>query len=109
MSWISNRRPGFVGDLGMCVHHRQNKLVVHHASTLKNIESKLTLSEEEHIRLMLYEDSQIVLVGSEVLHDKFPLEDRYGLLQKCCARCDEDNVINVKKQVYRICAMSEGE
>jgi hypothetical protein len=31
---------------------------VHHANSLKNIESKLTLSEEEPVHLMLYRDSQ---------------------------------------------------
>jgi hypothetical protein len=46
---------------------------------------------------------------SEVLHDEFPLEGRYGVLEKCCARCDEDNVINVKQQVYHICAATEDE
>jgi hypothetical protein len=30
---------------------------VHHASSLKNVESKLTLSEEELDNLMLYGDS----------------------------------------------------
>jgi hypothetical protein len=33
----------------------------------------------------------------EVLHDEFPLEGRYGVLQKCCAGCSEGNVINVKQ------------
>jgi hypothetical protein len=32
---------------------------------------------------------------SEVPHGKFLLEGRYGVLQKSCARCGEDNVINV--------------
>jgi hypothetical protein len=41
--------------------------------------------------------------GPEILHGEFLLESRYGLLQKCCAGCGEDNVINVKQQVYRIC------
>jgi hypothetical protein len=45
VSRISNRRPGFGGDLGLRVHWRRNRLAVHHASSLKNIESKLTLSE----------------------------------------------------------------
>jgi hypothetical protein len=74
---------------------------------LKNIKSKLALSEEEPINLMLYGDPQKVMEGSEVLHGKFSLEGRYGVLQKCCAGCGEDNVINVKQQVYRICVMSD--
>jgi hypothetical protein len=45
VSRIGNRRHGLGGDLGLCVHH---------ASSLKNIESKLTLNEEEHVCLMLY-------------------------------------------------------
>jgi hypothetical protein len=69
---------------------------VHHASSLKNIESKLTLSEEEPIQLILHGDSQKMMEGSEVLHGEFPLEGRYDLLQKCYAECGEDNVINVK-------------
>jgi hypothetical protein len=71
-------------------------------SSLKNIESKLTLSEEEPVRLMLYGDSQKMMKGSKILHGEFLLEDRYGLLQKCYAGCGEDNVINIKQQVYRI-------
>jgi hypothetical protein len=103
VSQISNKRPRLGGDLGLCVHRRRNWLVVHHASSLKNIESKLTLSEEEHVHLMLYRDSQ-KMEGPKILHDEFPLEGRYGLLQKCCARCGDDNVINIKQLVYRICA-----
>jgi hypothetical protein len=38
----------------------------------------------------------------EILDGEFLLEGRSGLLQKCCARCGEDNVINIKQQVYRI-------
>jgi hypothetical protein len=57
VSRISNRRPELGGDIGLCVHRCRNQLAVHHASSLKNIESKLTLSEEELGRLMLYQDS----------------------------------------------------
>jgi hypothetical protein len=56
VSRISNRRPGLGGDLGLRVHQRQNRFAVHHASSLKDIESKLTLSEEEPVSLMLYGD-----------------------------------------------------
>jgi hypothetical protein len=52
VSRISNRRLGLCGDLGLRVHWRQNRLAVHHASSLKNIESKLMLSEEEAVSLM---------------------------------------------------------
>jgi hypothetical protein len=38
----------------------------------------------------------------EVLHGEFPLEDRYGVLQERCVRCDEHIVINIKQQVYHI-------
>jgi hypothetical protein len=57
VSRISNKRPRLGRDLGLRVHRHQNRLAVHHASSLKNIESKLTLSEEELIHLMLYGDS----------------------------------------------------
>jgi hypothetical protein len=80
VSRISNKRPRLSGDLGMCVHRCQNRLVVHHDSLLKNIESNLTLSEEEPIRLMLYGDSRKMMEGSEVLHGEFSLEGRYGML-----------------------------
>jgi hypothetical protein len=56
VSQISNRRPRLGGHLGLCVHWRRNRLAFHHASTLKNIESKLALSEEEHVCLILYGD-----------------------------------------------------
>jgi hypothetical protein len=104
VSRISNRRPGLGGDLDLCVHRRRNRLAVHHASSLKNIESKLTLSKEEPVRLMLYGDSQKMMEGLKILRGKFPLKGRYGLLQKCCVGCGADNVINVMQQVYRICA-----
>jgi hypothetical protein len=67
------------------------------------------LSEEESVRLMLYGESHKMMEGSEVLHGKFLLEGRYGLLQKCCTGCSENTVINVKQQVYRICAALEDE
>jgi hypothetical protein len=45
----------------------------------------------------------------EVLHGEFSLEDRYGVLQKRCARCGEHNIINIKQQVYCIGAAAEDE
>jgi hypothetical protein len=54
LSRISNRRPGLGRDLGLRVHRCRNRLVVHHASSLKNVERKLMLSEEELVSLMLY-------------------------------------------------------
>jgi hypothetical protein len=56
VSQINNRRPGLGGDLGLRVHRCRSRFAVHHASSLKNIESKLTLSEEEPVNLMLYGD-----------------------------------------------------
>jgi hypothetical protein len=109
VSWISNRRPGRGRDLSPRVHRHRNRLVVHHANSLKNIESKLTLSEEEPVRLILYRDSQKMMEGSEILHGEFPLEGRYGPLQKCYARCGEDNIINVNQQVYHIYATPEDD
>jgi hypothetical protein len=109
VSQISNRRPRLDRDLAMCVHRCQNRLAVHYASSLKNIESKLMLSEEAPVGLMLYGDSQKMMDGPMILYSEFPLEGRYGLLQKCCTRCSEDNVINVKQKVYRICATPEDE
>jgi hypothetical protein len=96
-------------DIGLHVHRCQNWLAIHHASSLKNIESKLMLSEEETARLMLYGDSKKMMEGPEILHDEFPLEGRYGMLQKCFAGYGEDNVINVKQQVYRIYVALEDE
>jgi hypothetical protein len=52
VSWISNSRSRLDGDLGLRVHRCQNRLAVHHASSLKNIKSKLTLHEEEPVSLM---------------------------------------------------------
>jgi hypothetical protein len=34
--------------------------------------------------------------GPEILHGEFLFDGRYGLLQKYCAGCGEDNVINIK-------------
>jgi hypothetical protein len=80
VSWTSNKRPELSGDLGLRVHRHQNRLAVPHANSLKNIESKLTLSEEELVSLMLYRDSKEMMEGLMILHGKFPLESRYGLL-----------------------------
>jgi hypothetical protein len=102
VSQISNMRSGLDEDLCLHAHRRRNRLAVHHASSLKNIESKLTLSEEEPVCLIL-------MKGLEILHGEFSLESRYGLLQKCCVGCSEDNVINIKQQVYRICATLKDE
>jgi hypothetical protein len=59
--------------------------------------------------LILYGDPQKVMERSEVIHDEFPLDDRYGVLQKCYVECGEDNIINIKQQVYRICVMAKDE
>jgi hypothetical protein len=80
VSRINNRRPRLDRHLGMCVHQRQNRLAVHHGSSLKNVESKLTLSEEEPVNPMLYGDSQKIMEGLEILHCEFPLEDRCDAL-----------------------------
>jgi hypothetical protein len=53
LSRINNRSSKLGGDLDLCVHRHQNWLAVHHASSLKNIKSKHTMSEEEPVRLML--------------------------------------------------------
>jgi hypothetical protein len=68
VSRISNMRSRLGGYLGLCVHWRRNWLAVHHASSVKNIESKLALSEKETVCLMLYGDSQKMMEGSLVLH-----------------------------------------
>jgi hypothetical protein len=96
LNQISNRRAGSGGDLGLRVHGRQDRLAVHHASALKDVESELALSEEEFICLMLYGKPQKVVKRAEVLHVKFPLERRYGVLQARYARCGEHNVIKIK-------------
>jgi hypothetical protein len=58
LSQISNRRPKSSGDLDLCVHEHRDWVAVDHASTLKNIESELSLSEEETMCMMLYENSK---------------------------------------------------
>jgi hypothetical protein len=50
-----------------------------------------------------------VVKRTEVLHDEFPHEGRYGVLQEHCARCGEHNVINIKQQLYCIYAVVEDE
>jgi hypothetical protein len=71
------------------------------------IESRMVLSEEKSICLMLYGDPLKMVKRAEVLHVEFLLEDRYGVLQECCARCSEHNIINIKQQIYRIGAAVE--
>jgi hypothetical protein len=58
LSRINDRRPGSNGDLGLCVHGYQDRLAVHHASTLKVVETELALSVEESICRMLFGDPQ---------------------------------------------------
>jgi hypothetical protein len=75
LSQISNRRPRSGGGLGLRVHGRGDRLAVHHASTMKDVESELVLSEEESICLMLYEDLQTITPGDhvpdrEIIHRK---------------------------------------
>jgi hypothetical protein len=45
---------------------------------------------------MLYGGPQKIVKRVEILHGKFSLESRYGVLQECCARCGEYNAINIK-------------
>jgi hypothetical protein len=94
-SWISNGRPRLGSDLGICVYDCQNRPIVYHSNTLKDIKSILVLSDKGFACLMLYGAPQKVMEGSEVLHGDFPLEGRYGMLQKCCTGCGEDNAINM--------------
>jgi hypothetical protein len=46
---------------------------------------------------------------AKVLHGEILLEGRYGVLQECCVRCGEHNVINIKQQVYHISVVSKDE
>jgi hypothetical protein len=96
VSQISNRRPRSGGDLGLHAHGHRDRLVVHHASTLKDVDSELALSEEESIRLMLYGDPQKMMKRADVLCGEFPFESRNGVLHERCARCGEHNIINTK-------------
>jgi hypothetical protein len=68
VSRTSNKRPGCSRGVGLHVLWRRNQLAVHQAISLKNIESKLTLSEEEPVCLMLYKDSQKMMEGPEIFH-----------------------------------------
>jgi hypothetical protein len=97
LSQISNRRPKSSRDIGLCVHGHRDRLAVHHASILKDVESELALSEEESVCLILYGDPLKMVKRAEVLHSEFLLEGRYGVLQEHCARCNEHNVINIKQ------------
>jgi hypothetical protein len=56
LSRTSNRRPKSGGGLGLHVHRHRDQFAVYHASVLKDVESKLSLGEEESICLMLYGD-----------------------------------------------------
>jgi hypothetical protein len=58
LSQISNRRPKSGRDLGLRFHGRRDRLAVHHASALKDVESEMVLSEEESICLILYRNPQ---------------------------------------------------
>jgi hypothetical protein len=58
LSQISNTRPVTSRDLGLRVHGRRDRLAVHHASVLKDVERELTLCEEELIDPMLFRDPQ---------------------------------------------------
>jgi hypothetical protein len=95
LSRITKRRPGSGRDLGLCLQECRDQLAVHHASMLRDVESELTLSEEESICLILYGDPQKLVKRAEVIHGEFPLEHRYGVLQERCARCGEHNVTNI--------------
>jgi hypothetical protein len=65
LSRISNRRPESGGDLDMHVHGHRDRLVVHHASVLKDVKSELALGEEESICLMMYGDPQKMVKRAE--------------------------------------------
>jgi hypothetical protein len=102
-------RPGCGGGLGLHVHRHQDRLAIHHAGALRDVESELALSEKESIGLMLYREPKKMVKRVEVLHGKLPLDGRYGVLQERCARCGVHNVINIKQQVYRIGAAVKDE
>jgi hypothetical protein len=67
LSWINNRRPKSNGDLDLRIHGHLDRLTVHHASLLKDVQSKLALSKEESIDLMLYGDKKMVCCRRAVL------------------------------------------
>jgi hypothetical protein len=109
MIQISDWRPRSDGDLGLWVHRPRDRLAVHHAIALKDVESELALRVEESINLMLYGEPQTMAERAEILHGEFSLESRYGVLQERCARCGVHNFINIKQQVYCIGDVAEYE
>jgi hypothetical protein len=45
----------------------------------------------------------------EVLHSKLPLQDSDGATQKLRTGCDQNNIINIKEQIYHVWAATEDE
>jgi hypothetical protein len=85
------REPRLDRDLGLCVHRCRNQLAVHHTSSLKNIESKLTLSEEEIIHVMLYRNPPKMMEGPRSF-----MMNSHLMVDMVCCRSATLNAVRIK-------------
>jgi hypothetical protein len=95
-SRVADGAPHIGGDLGLSVDRRGAGLAVAHASTLKDVSSKLALVEEKVVGPLLYWDAEEVVERAEVLHCKLLLESCSGTLEKLWARGGEHDVVDVE-------------
>jgi hypothetical protein len=82
-------------ELGMGIHRCTARLVVAHASTVKNIEHILTLGEKQAVLIALNTDAKEMVKLSHVRHREFLAESCDNPLKKTHGGSRQNNVINI--------------
>jgi hypothetical protein len=93
---VLNGRPQIPCQLHLKVNWCHARLAVRHDRTFKDVKRVGALMEKQANRTTLNGDAEEVVKRSEVLHGEFPLKSGNGMAQKLCARCGQDDIINIK-------------
>jgi hypothetical protein len=65
--------------------------------------------EEHPIWMVLDGDGEEVMKLHEVLHSILPLQGSGGAAQKLRTGCGQNNIINIKEQIYHVWAATKDE
>jgi uncharacterized protein YqgV (UPF0045/DUF77 family) len=76
---------------------------------LDDVQRVGVLAEEQSVRTVLDGDAEEVMKRLEVLHSKLPLQGSDGTAQKLRTGCGQNNIINIKEQIYHVWAATENE
>jgi hypothetical protein len=92
---IRNKRHRVVSQLRLEVDWSRTRLAVRHDCQLEDVKRVGALVEEQLVWTTLDSDAEEVVKRPEVLHGLFSLKSGNSAMQKLCAGCSQDDIINI--------------